>query len=61
MDRPQMNIHCIEIFFAVHDFGATCAWPENNRVALKIFTVANILFVFRIFEQPALALKTGFP
>ena len=52
-----MNIHCIENIFAVHDFGATCACPENNRVALKIFVVVNILFVFRIFEQLALALK----
>jgi len=52
-----VNIHCIEIFFAVHDFGATCASPENNRAALKIFTVVNILFVFRIFEELVLALK----
>jgi len=29
----------------------------KNRVALKIFTVWNILFTFRIIEQPALALK----
>jgi len=29
----------------------------KNRVALKIFTVCNILFAFRIFEQLALALK----
>ena len=56
-----MNIHCIENFFAVHHFGATCAWPKNNRVALKIFTAVNILFIFRIFEQLALALKTGLP
>jgi len=52
-----VNIHCIENFFAVHHFGATCAWPKNNRVALKIFTAVNILFIFRIFEQLALALK----
>ena len=56
-DRPQVNIHCIENFFTVHDFCATCACPENNRVTLKIFTVVNILFIFRIFEQLALALK----
>jgi len=29
----------------------------KNRVALKIFTVWNILFTFRCFEQLALALK----
>jgi len=56
-----VNIQCIENFFAVHDFGATCACPENNRVALKIFTLVNILFVFRIFEQLALALKNRDP
>jgi len=31
--------------------------PWQNRVALKIFTVLNILFTFKIFEQLALALK----
>jgi len=29
----------------------------KNRVTLKIFTVLNILFAFRSFEQLALALK----
>jgi len=29
----------------------------KNRVALKFFTVWNILFTFRYFEQLALALK----
>jgi len=56
-DRPQVNIHCIENFFTAHDFWATCACPEKNRVALKFFTLLNILFTFRSFEQLALALK----
>ena len=30
-DRPQMNIHCIEKFFTVHDFWATCACPEKKQ------------------------------
>jgi len=33
----------------------------KNRVALNFFTVLNILFTFRIFEQLALALKTELP
>jgi len=32
----------------------------QSRVALKFFTVLNILFTFRVFEQLALALKTEF-
>jgi len=35
---------------------SNCACPEN-RVAQKFFTVLNIFFRFRIFEQLALALK----
>jgi len=31
----------------------------KNRVALKFFTVLNILFTFRISEQLALALKNS--
>jgi len=59
-DRPQVNIHCIENFFTVHDFSATCPCPDETEFALKIFTVLNILFTFRIFQQLALALKTEF-
>jgi len=34
----------------------------RNRVALELFTVLNILFAFRSFEQLALVLKNrGFP
>ena len=29
-DQPQVNIHCIENFFTVHDFWATCACPEKK-------------------------------
>ena len=38
------TVHCIENFFTVHDFWATCACPKKNRVARKFFTVLNILF-----------------
>ena len=31
-DRPQVNIHCIEHFFIVHDFWATCACPEKTEL-----------------------------
>ena len=46
-------------FFHSSRFLTTCAYPEN-RVVLEFFTVLNILFTFRIFEQLALALKTEF-
>ena len=45
------------IYFLHSGFLSTCACPEN-RVALEFFTVLNILFTFRIFEQVALALKS---
>jgi len=56
-----VNIHCIENFFTVHDFWATCACPEKNIVALKIFTVVNILFIFRIYINLRLPWKQRFP
>ena len=43
-------LHCIEIFLSFKIF-------EQLRFALKIFTVSNIPFKFRNFEQLALALK----
>jgi len=56
-DHPHVNIHCIENFFTVHHFWATCACPEKSEFALKMFTELNIIFTFRIFEQLVLALK----
>ena len=35
--------------------------PWKNRVALKIFTVLNILFTFRIFNNSRLPWKQSFP
>jgi len=29
---PQVNIHCIEHFFTVHDFWATCACLEKTEL-----------------------------
>ena len=50
-------IHCTEyVFFIIQDFWGTSA-PLKNIVTLKIFTVWNILFIFRNFEQLALALE----
>ena len=56
-----MNIHCIENFSTVHDFWATYTCPEKNRVALKFFTVVNILLTFRIFNNFNLPWKQSFP
>ena len=51
-----MNIHCIETFFTVHDFWATCA-SLKKQLPWK-FSLYWIYFLpFRIFEQLALALK----
>jgi len=36
-------IHCIEHFFTVQDFWATCACFETQEFALEIFTTLNIL------------------
>ena len=50
-DHPRVNIHwihCIEQFFTVQKFWATCAWPEK-QFALKIFTLLNILFTIHNF------------
>jgi len=43
-DRPQVNIHCIDKFFTVYDFWATCACPEKNRIPLK-FSLLWICFL----------------
>jgi len=31
-ERPQVNINCIENFFTVHNFWATCACPEKTEL-----------------------------
>ena len=55
---PQ-NFHYIEyIFLAIQDFWATLRLPWKTEFALKIFTVFNIRFTLRIFEQLALALNS---
>jgi len=55
---PKVNLHrnwmyYIENFFTVQDFWATCSCPE-------IFHCIEHTSTFRISEQLALALKTGF-
>jgi len=52
--------HCLQIFFTLQDFVATCTCPETE-FALKIFTVLSIVFTFRILEQLELALKNSVP
>ena len=39
-----MNIHCIEHFFIVHDFWATCACPEKTELSW-IFLLYWIYFL----------------
>ena len=57
---PKWIYTVLKSFFTVHDFWATCACPEKNRVALKIFTVVDILFIFRIFNNLRLPWKQSF-
>jgi len=51
------NFHCIEYTFYHSGFLSNFVLALKNRVALKFFTVLNIRFTIRIFEQLALALK----
>ena len=56
-DRPQVNIHCIENFFTVHDFWATCACPEKTELTWK-FSLYWIYFLHSEFlSNFVLALK----
>jgi len=55
-----VNYSVLKIF-SQFTIWATCACPEKNRVALKIFTVVNILFTFRIFNNFRLPWKQIFP
>jgi len=47
----------LNIFLTIQDFWATLSLPWKTEFALKFFTILNIYFTFRIFEQLALALK----
>jgi len=49
--------HCIEYIFYHSGFLSNFVLALKNRVALGFFTVLNILFTFRSFEQLAPALK----
>jgi len=44
--------------FSLSGFLSNLSLPWKTEYSLKFFTVLNILFTFRIFEQHALALKT---
>jgi len=45
---PQVDIHCIK-FFHRSRFLSNLRLPWKNRVALKFFTVLNILFIIQDF------------
>ena len=49
------------IFFHRSRFLSNLRSPWNNRVALKFFTVLNILFTFRFFNNLRLPWKQSFP
>ena len=48
---PQVNIHCIEIFFTVQDFWATCACREKQSLPWNLSLYWIYFLPFRIFEQ----------
>jgi len=49
------------IYFLHSGFLSNLCFPWKTDGDLKIFTVLNSLFIFRIFEQLVLALKTSCP
>ena len=52
------NFHCIEYISYHSSFLSNSALTMKYRVCPEIFTVFNILFTFRNFEQLALALNS---
>ena len=51
------NFHSIEYTFYIQDLWANLRLAWKRECALNFFTVLNIAFTFRIFEQIAIALK----
>ena len=60
-DRPQVNIHCIENFFTVPDFWATCVRPEKQSCPDIFHCILTCIFIIKDFWKLVLALKTEFP
>ena len=57
-EKQSAWIHCIEyIYFLSFRILNNLRLPWKTEFALKLFTLLNILFTIRIFEQLALALK----
>ena len=48
----------LNIFLTIQDFWATLRLQWNTEFALKILTVFNVLFTFRVCEQLALAVNS---
>ena len=59
-DRPQVNIHCIEHFFTVRDFWATCACPEKTELPWK-FSLYWIYFLHLGFLTTRACPENSFP
>jgi len=51
------NFHCVQYISYHWSFSATLRLPWKRDFDLKFFTVFNVLFTFRIFEQLAIAPK----
>ena len=56
-NRFPVNFHCIEYISCHSGFLSNSALVLKTEFALKIFTVLNICFAFRIFEPFVFALK----
>jgi len=59
-DDLQVNIHCIENFFTVHDFWATCACPEKIELPWN-FSLYWIYFLHLGFLTTCACPENSFP
>jgi len=56
-DRPQVNIHCIDNFFTVHDFLSNLRLPWKKQSCPEKFHSSEYTFYIQNFQKLALALK----
>ena len=59
-DRPQVNIHYMENFFTVQDFGGTCTCPEKQSCP-EIFLCIEYTLYIQDFNDLRLPWKQSFP
>ena len=60
-DHPQVNIHCIDNIFTVHDFWATCACPEKTELPWNFHCIEYIFYHSGFLSNLRLPWKTVCP